>query len=125
MALIVVADDDELNRDILVKMLKALGYDQLLICNSGQEAWECVEREGTKIDLLLLDKMMPDMSGLDILEKLKEKGMDIPVVLQSADAYDKHISEDMAKGIKAYLAKPFDMDMLAQVVGKILPYSSA
>ena len=68
-AKILVADDSEDNRLILERRLKQDGYKNIVMADGGQAALESMQK--TDFDLILLDYMMPDVSGLDVLKKIK------------------------------------------------------
>jgi eukaryotic-like serine/threonine-protein kinase len=104
---ILVVDDNEANRDILARRLKNCGY-VVDTAAGGREALEAVEQR--RFDLLLLDVMMPEISGFEVLEKLRETRSvaDLPVIMATAlDA-----SEDVVKALKLgandYVTKPLD-----------------
>jgi CheY-like chemotaxis protein len=120
---ILCVDDDKKNLELLEALLSPLGYD-LEFSSSGEDA---LNRIAQRIpDLVLLDIMMPVMSGLDVLEQLrsKEKTRTIPVVLLTA----LHAPEDKARGLKAgcddFISKPFDESELTARIRSLLKISS-
>ncbi len=108
---ILIVDDNVFNVQLLVIMLGKSMY-RLTTANSGNEALLKVEQENP--DLILLDIMMPDISGYDVAEKLKsnDKYKDIPILFLSA----LNSIEDIVKGFKIgaddYVTKPFNKDEL-------------
>jgi two-component system, sensor histidine kinase and response regulator len=108
---ILVADDDELHRDIINRQLEKLGY-AVVLAENGQQALE-VLRTG-KIDLVLVDMFMPEMSGLEVLETIKTDlaMQNIPVVMVSALDDLSAVSQCIERGAQDYLFKPFDPILL-------------
>jgi CheY-like chemotaxis protein len=119
---ILCVDDDKKNLELLEALLSPLGYD-LELSGSGEDA---LNRIAQRIpDLILLDIMMPVMSGLEMLERLRsvERTRVIPVVLVTA----LHAAEDKARGLKAgcddFISKPFDENELIARVRSLLKIS--
>lgn len=116
---ILVVDDEPLNLDIIEEFLTGKGQPYTVeTANDGIEAMEKLEADPNKYDTVLLDRMMPRMSGMEVLAKMSEHPdlKYIPVILQTA----KVSKEDMIEGLKAgayyYLTKPFTSDILHSVV---------
>jgi CheY-like chemotaxis protein len=88
-------------------------------CESG---FECLDRlENNKYDLILLDDMMPKMSGVDVLKKLKEdEDFNIPVVVLTANAISGMRDNYLKKGFDDYLAKPIDKLELRRILNSYL-----
>ncbi|MBP3767673.1 MAG: response regulator [Prevotella sp.] len=116
MKLILVAEDEDSNYE-LVKIVLAKRY-RLLRAQNGIEAVTYCEEE--KPDLILMDIRMPDMNGLDATRIIKEVNPDIPVVALSAYAFDENIREARSAGCDGFLAKPFRVEDLIEVVSKHL-----
>ena len=116
---ILCVDDDKKNLALLEALLGPKGYD-LRLAGSGEETLKCVAAELP--DLILLDIMMPGMSGLTVLEKLRsdERARLIPVVLLTSLS----ASEDKIRGIEAgcddFISKPFDKNELLTRVKALL-----
>jgi len=66
----------------------------------------------SKFDLVILDRMLPDMSGIDIIGKLREAGVDVPVLMLSALGRTENRIEGLDAGVDDYLAKPFEQEEL-------------
>lgn len=108
---ILVVDDNADNRELLSRRLEKRGY--VTVCaDSGPQALDFLQRE--EFDLILLDIMMPEISGIEVLEKVRqEKSMaDLPVIMATA----KDASEDMVHALKLgandYITKPIDFPVL-------------
>ena len=108
---ILLIDDQELNRDILAHRLKKSGY-QISSFTNGQEALEALKHE--RFDLVLLDIMMPDISGIDVLKKIRklDANNDTPVIMITALDDTEIINECMEVGADDYILKPFNTTLL-------------
>ncbi len=113
---ILVVDDDPNNREILDRWLTRDGHS-VISAGSGREALEIL-REQT-VDLVLLDMMMPDMSGLDVLAALRARPAVQPPPVLVISAYDEAHSavQCIEAGAEDYLPKPFDRVLMRARVG--------
>lgn len=109
---ILIVDDEPMNRELLYRHLKNLGYTSIILADSGKKALEIVASQS--IDLLLLDMMMPVMNGLEVLENLKnhQEWRVIPVIIVSALDEKDMILSCIQKGAEDYLTKPYDRVLL-------------
>lgn len=117
--LILVVDDEPLNLDIIEEYLTGKGQNYIVeTANDGLEAMEKLEAAPGKYDLVLLDRMMPRMSGMEVLEKMSANTdlNRIPVILQTAKVSKEDILEGLKAGAFYYLTKPFTSDILHSVV---------
>lgn len=112
--LILVAEDEDSNFE-LVKIVLAKRY-RLLRATNGIEAVTICEDEHP--DLVLMDIRMPDMNGLDATRIIKEVNRDIPIIALSAYAFDENIREAKAAGCNDFMAKPFRVEDLLDMVKK-------
>ena len=103
---ILIVDDIEDNRFTLERRLKRDNYKNIYSVDGGQAALDEVKK--IDFDLILLDLMMPDISGLDVLKSLKS----IPIIALSAHAMDEHKQRAMEAGCNDYDTKPVDIDRL-------------
>jgi CheY-like chemotaxis protein len=106
---LVVEDDDDI-REVIAEILRAEGYE-VFCAQNGLRALEVIQKE-RRPDLVLLDLMMPIMSGWEVLEELQaeESLAQIPVVVVSA----MH-----APGAREHLSKPVDLERLLSTVGRL------
>ncbi|MCL4181154.1 MAG: response regulator [Verrucomicrobia bacterium] len=108
---VLVVDDDEMNRDLLLRRLERQGHT-VLVAENGRQALERLET--TKVDLVLLDILMPEMDGLQTLERLKgsEHQRHTPVIMRSAlDEIDR-VVRCIEVGADDYLSKPYNPVLL-------------
>ncbi len=116
-ATILVVDDEPFNLEIIEEYLDGEGYI-LHTAEDGLDAWTQLEANPGKFDVVLLDRMMPKLDGMDVLRKIKShrKLKSTPVILQTAKASQQNIIEGMESGAYYYLTKPFDDEMLCSIV---------
>jgi signal transduction histidine kinase len=117
---ILLVDDTPANIDVLSETLQPLGYN-LAVANSGEKALKVVTR--IKPDLILLDVMMPGMSGFETCRELKNNPdtTDVPVIFITAKTEPEDINEGFRHGAVDYITKPFrDEEVLARVRTHIL-----
>ena len=116
---VLVVDDNQLNIKVAERALSQLNFtiDSVL---SGQECLDKIKK-GDKYDVILLDIMMPEMSGETTFIKLKEiDGFDIPVIALTADAVSGAKEKYLEEGFNGYIAKPFTRDQIKEKLDKIL-----
>ena len=120
---LLVVDDNALNLKVATRLLKEFKLEPETI-DSGFKCLENIE-QGLKYDLILLDDMMPKMSGVETFEKLKQiSNFNIPVVILTANAVAGEKERYMEKGFDDYLAKPIDKKELKRVLKKFLSTSN-
>lgn len=114
---VLVVDDDPINLEILEKHLSAAGYLPEL-AGDGEIAWRMLQESPDKYDTVLLDRMMPNMNGMEVLKLMKadEKLSWIPVIMQTAKAAKSEVLEGLQAGAYYYVTKPFDKATLLAIV---------
>ncbi|MDD5463794.1 MAG: response regulator [Candidatus Moranbacteria bacterium] len=103
---VLIVEDEEDLREIYSRALMASGYE-ILQANNGNEALEWLERKSEKIDLILLDIVMPGMDGFEALEKIKkdERYEKIPVLVSTNLDNDDDRRQALGMGAKEYFVK--------------------
>lgn len=117
---LVVADDNEMNLMILIKSTEIGGHSTIGF-EEGDITWEYLESHPNDVDVVLLDIMMHTMSGLEIMERMKNHPIlqHIPVILQSGIASPDKVEEALAAGAKGYLVKPYNQKQLLAMITKV------
>ncbi|HEV7239357.1 MAG TPA: response regulator [Thermoanaerobaculia bacterium] len=112
---ILIVDDDPGIRCLLVAYLRREGFQMLEACN-GRQALE--EMRAGNADLVILDLMMPEVSGMDVLcERAADTSLrQIPVIVVSANVRREVTAAVLGQDIRAVIAKPFDLDALLAIV---------
>lgn len=113
---ILVVDDAAMNRAILREML-AEDFD-VLEAEDGRECMAQLETYGADISLVLLDMVMPEMDGLQVLEEMNKRGFieDIPVIIITADGSEEKVRQAYDMGVADYIERPFDIRIVRQRV---------
>ena len=113
---ILIVDDSEINREILKEILKE-DY-RILEAANGEECLEQLERSGTGISLVLLDIVMPEMDGFEVLAAMNQNHWieDIPVIMISSEDSDSYIRRAYEMGVSDYISRPFDAKIVYQRV---------
>ena len=121
---ILIVDDNDDNRFTLQTLLEADGYEKIATASGGNEAISLIEKE--KISLVLLDMMMPDLNGDEVLKSIRSKAAtrDIPVVMISADTDTEKVSKCIELGADDYLPKPFNPTILRARISSALRRNS-
>ncbi|MCH9044790.1 MAG: response regulator [SAR324 cluster bacterium] len=116
---VLVVDDFATMRRIISNVLKQLGFENILEAEDGTKALQMMETE--KIDFVITDWNMPQMSGLDLLKAIRasEDKKDIPVLMVTAEAMQENIMKAAKAGVNNYIIKPFDAKTLSDKINKI------
>jgi signal transduction histidine kinase/DNA-binding response OmpR family regulator len=112
---ILIAEDNEINRMVLLENLKNKGF-KVDVATNGQEAYE--KALETSYDLILMDLQMPIRSGYESSELIRQKDSDVPIIALSADVFSGVKEKVNAAGMNDYLSKPIDFDILYQLISK-------
>ena len=114
---ILVVEDDEIISDAIVEYLSDQHY-AVEAAYDGKSAWDLLEV--FTYDLILLDVMLPEMDGITLCRKLRNQGMDIPILMLTArDTLDNKI-EGLDAGADDYLVKPFELEELSARIRALL-----
>lgn len=113
---ILVADDEESMRWVLSKALKRKGFS-VDLAKDGDEALRMIQ--SSNYDLAILDIKMPGLTGLDLLDQIRELRNELLVVIMTAEASMKNAVEAMKRGAYDYITKPFDLDVIDAIIEKI------
>lgn len=116
---ILMVDDEEIIIDVSIEMLKKIGY-RVLKALSGKEAISEYQASSAKIDLVILDLIMPKISGSEVYDKLKEINPQVKVLLSSGYSVDGQATEILKRGCNGFIQKPFNMEELSRKVNEIL-----
>ena len=116
---ILLVDDEEMVLDVGVQLLKALGYT-VLEARSGKEAVAVYRENKNKIDMVLLDMIMPDMGGGQAYDRMKEINPNVRGLLSSGYTIDGQATEILERGCDGFIQKPFNMKELSRSVRNIL-----
>jgi PAS domain S-box-containing protein len=116
---ILMVDDEEMVLDVGAQVLKKLGYT-VLESNNGRNAVELYKKLQDKINLVVLDIVMPDMGGAEVYDRLKEINPDVKVLLSSGYSIDDQAREIMERGCDGFIQKPFSLKAMSDKIAGIL-----
>lgn len=116
---ILLVDDEEIILEVGKGLLEAIGY-QALIAGDGKEAIEIYKENKGKIDVVILDMVMPEMGGGETYDRLREINSDIKVILASGYSIDGEASDILERGCNAFIQKPFQLKELSECINKVL-----
>jgi DNA-binding NtrC family response regulator len=114
---VLVVDDEEQVRTFLAELLGSSGY-QVRCASNGPQALEMLS--GGSFDVVLLDVMMPEMSGLEVLRRYRASGGNVPVIVLSALSGAEDAMRAMKLGASDYLSKPFGNEELEDALGRAM-----
>jgi len=117
METILIVDDEKNYPPILAAVMEEEGFEPLM-ANSGEEALTILKH--SDVDLVLTDMKMPSMDGIELLENVKKKDPELPVIMMTAHGTVEKAVEAMQKGAYSYIMKPFDNDSLIIYVNKAI-----
>ena len=119
MSVVLVVDDNEDNLRVTEEILKTKGFT-VQVANDGASALRSIEQ--SRPDVVLLDVMLPDMDGMEVLDRLRsntELGR-LPVILVTAKAQDEDLLAGYKVGADYYITKPFTARQLLHGIGLVL-----
>ncbi|MFH1674924.1 MAG: response regulator [Pseudomonadota bacterium] len=116
---ILLVDDDERVIWVAEQLLKTLGY-RTLLAKSGKEGIEVYKKNKDKIDMVILDMIMPEMDGRETYGRIKKINPDVKVLIASGYSMDEHITELLDRGCNDFIPKPFRIKSLSDKLREIL-----
>ncbi|HEX9860650.1 MAG TPA: response regulator [Nitrospirota bacterium] len=116
-AKVLVVDDEQDILVVLSYLLKKAGYD-VVTADTGKKALDAVDEGG--VELVLLDYMLPDISGLEVLRKIKTSHADVEVMVVTGRGSEQVHADVMAAGAAEYIIKPFMNDNLLELADKTI-----
>ena len=118
---ILVTDDEEMIRDLLSETFQKKGYTVQTTAN-GREALQRIKED--RWDLLVTDLRLPDISGMEILSRVKKKNPELGIIMITAYGSIKNAVKAMKQGAFDYITKPFNLDEMELVVKKFFEYKN-
>lgn len=117
---ILIVDDHQTMRKSIAFILRDLGFNNLFYAEDGEMAWELMQDE--QIGLLLLDWNMPRMTGIELLQKIRnsEEYSNLPVLMVTAEAHENLVLEAIYRGVTGYIVKPFTAYTLENKIKALL-----
>ena len=110
---VLLVDDEDMIINVGEQMLRTLGY-KILLARSGKKAIEVYKKNRRKIDMVILDMIMPGIGGGEAYDTIKEINPNIKVLLSSGYSIDGQAEEILERGCNGFIQKPFNMKELSQ-----------
>jgi CheY-like chemotaxis protein len=118
---VLVAEDNIINQRVVVALLTQLGHTGMVV-NDGEKALKCLAK--MKVDLVLMDVMMPQMDGLEALAAIRAKevadGGHLPIIMATSHDEPGDAARFKRAGADGYLTKPLELDRLKSEIGRVL-----
>lgn len=121
---VLIIDDDIQIRFVAKKMFKKLGFS-VLYAENGKQGLEVYRKEHRRVNLVLLDMVMPGLSGKEVYLKLLNINPEVDVILSSGFGQDERVLDVLALGLSGFLHKPYTFNELKTVVQKVMPPESS
>lgn len=117
---ILVVDDFQTMRRIVINLLKQLGFSNVAEASDGQIAWDKVKAED--FDLIISDWNMPNMTGLEFLKEVRadEAKKKIPFIMVTAEGKKENVIAAVHAGVSNYIVKPFNAATLREKMTKVI-----
>ncbi len=115
---ILLVDDDRLFLHVLTQYLDEAQY-AYVSCQNGQQAWNYLQEYPNKFFVVLADRIMPKLHGIDLLANMKKISLDIPLILITGEASKEERCEAIAQGVYDFLYKPISKELLLAILKKI------
>ncbi len=121
---ILVIDDMSIMRRMIKKMFVEMGYNNLLESDDGINAWpliEAAQKEGSPFDFIVSDWNMPEMSGIDLLIKIRSTpGLEkLPFLMITAETDAENLVAAEKAGVSGFIKRPFTIDHLKEKMGEM------
>ena len=116
---ILLVDDEAIVIGVGKQMLEKLGF-AVLTATNGQEALDIFKVNKDRIDLVVLDMIMPGMGAGDTYDKLRVLDPEIKVLLSSGYGVDEQTNEVLERGCRGFIQKPFNMQVLSQKIEEVM-----
>ena len=117
---ILVVDDAQTMRRIIVNLLRQLGFTNMTESDDGTTAWEKLSTE--HIDLIISDWNMPKMTGIDLLKRVRESETykNTPFIMVTAEGKRENVIAAVQAGVSNYIVKPFNAATLKEKMTKVI-----
>ena len=116
---VLFVDDDDMVIEGCGEMLTKMGYN-VLIARNGKDALEIYKENQNKIDIVIIDMIMPIMNGGETYDRLKKMYPDIKVLLSSGHSVNGQATEILERGCNGFIQKPFTIEVLSEKIREIL-----
>lgn len=112
-----IAEDEDSNYLLLKTILQK--HANLIRAKTGKEALQLFKEK--KVDLIMLDIKMPEMTGIEALKEIRKLSADIPIIMQSAYVFDSDMEAARAAGASDFITKPINLKILKSTISLYCP----
>ncbi|MBN2560655.1 MAG: response regulator [Phycisphaerae bacterium] len=119
---ILLVDDSRTIRNIQKNTLKTLGHEDVVEAGDGLEALAHLAKES--VDLMLVDWNMPNMDGITLIKRVREKDQQTPIIMVTTEAEKSRVLEAVKAGVNNYVVKPFTADTLSEKINQTMQKST-
>ena len=116
---ILLIDDEKMILEVGCELLEELGYT-VLCALSGPEALDIFQKNSDKIDLVIMDMIMPGMGGGETFDRLRKINPEVKVLLSSGYSVNGQATKILRRGCDGFIQKPFNLNQLAEKIGSIM-----
>jgi len=116
---VLLVDDEEIVIDVAVQLLKKLGYN-VIEAGGGKEAIQLFGEWCDKIDMVILDMIMPDIGGGEVYDRIKKIDPQVKVLLSSGYSIDGQATDILERGCNSFIQKPFNLAVLSNKIREVL-----
>jgi two-component system, cell cycle sensor histidine kinase and response regulator CckA len=116
---VLLVDDEDNILQVTTEMLEQMGYE-VLVARNGNEALEVIREDPRKVDLLILDMIMPGLSGGKTFDRVREICSDLKVLLSSGYSINGEAEEILQRGCDGFIQKPYTMGELSEKITRIM-----
>ncbi|KAF2257784.1 hypothetical protein CC78DRAFT_622345 [Lojkania enalia] len=113
---VLLAEDNQINQKVMIKMLSGLGFDDIDLANDGREAVNMAVEHSPPYDIILMDINMPLLDGVTAAKEIRFASIHSPVIAMTANALKGHAESYIAKGMTDYISKPVDRKHLVKIL---------
>jgi len=117
---VLVVDDEPFAQKLATTVLRQIGVKNVVVAKSGQEALKILGEPHQKFNLIISDWNMPEMTGLNLLKKVRETWPDMPFVMLTGKATGDFVLAARDNGVNGYIAKPFAPAQLTAKIAAVL-----
>ncbi len=116
---ILFVDDEDIISEVGEALLKELGF-RVMLAGNGEEAIDIYKQHWNEIDMVMLDMIMPDISGGETYDFLKGINSKIKVLLSTGYSLNGHATEILERGCDGFIQKPFNLNQLSRSIREVL-----
>src|ERR1700755_1137089 len=119
-ACILIADDDAVQRRLVENMVQKCGYETVVVDSGDAVMSALTAPDAAPVDAVVLDLVMPGLDGMGVLAKIREAGLSVPVIVQTAHGGIDNVVSAMRAGAQAFVVKPAGIERLQVSLGNSL-----